>query len=61
MKDIKWIFVLYSLAAVLSMSAIGVGIGMRSIFVVVFAIVALILIMGNGFKTKKRMREAGTL
>ncbi|WP_301108176.1 YlaF family protein [Sporosarcina sp.] len=61
MKDIKWIFVIYSLAAVLSMSAIGVGIGMRSILLVVLAIAALIFIMGNGFKTKARMRREGTL
>lgn len=61
MKDIKWIFVLYSLAAVLSMCAIGVGVGMRSILVPVLGAVALMLIMGNGFKLKRRMREEGTL
>lgn len=61
MKNIQWIFVIYSLGAVLSMAAIGVGVAMRSILVVVIAIVALILIMGNGFKRKARMRREGTL
>lgn len=61
MKDIKWIFVLYSLCAVLAMCAIGVFIALSSVTGIIFSIIALILIMGNGFKTKKSMREAGTL
>ncbi|MCM3710068.1 YlaF family protein [Sporosarcina luteola] len=61
MKDIKWVFVLYSLAAVAAMSGIGIAIGMRSIPVAIVAAIALIFIMGNGFKTKKRMREQGIL
>ncbi|MER2090287.1 MAG: YlaF family protein [Sporosarcina sp.] len=61
MKNIKWIFVLYSIGAIASMCAIGVAVGMSSIPVAVIAILALILIMGNGFKTKKRYREQGLL
>lgn len=61
LKDIKWVFVLYSLAAVAAMSGIGIAIGMRSIPVAIVAAIALIFIMGNGFKTKKRMREQGIL
>lgn len=61
MKDIKWIFVIYAIAAVLAMCAIGVSVGRSSILGIVVSIVALILIMGYGFKTKKSMREAGTL
>ena len=61
MKDIKWILVFYAVAAVLSMCAIGISIGLNSILGMVVSIIALILIMGNGFKTKKSMREAGTL
>ena len=61
MKNIKWIFVFYSIAAVASMCAIGVAVAMRSIPLALLAILAVILIMGNGFKTKKRMREQGTL
>ncbi|MFC5588572.1 YlaF family protein [Sporosarcina soli] len=61
MKDIKWIFVFYSLAAVASMCAIGVSVAIASPLLAIFAIVALIFVMGNGFKTKKRMREQGLL
>lgn len=61
MKDIKWVFVWYALAAVLAMCFIGVAIGRSSLLGGILSIVALILIMGNGFKTKKKMREAGTL
>lgn len=61
MKDIKWVFVLYSLAAVLAMCFIGISIGRGSLLGILVSIIALIFIMGNGFKTKKQMREAGTL
>ena len=61
MKNIKWIFVFYAIAAVASMCAIGVAVGMSSPTIAIIAILALILIMGNGFKTKKKYREQGLL
>lgn len=61
MKDIKWIFVLYSIAAVLSMCGIGVAVGRSSILGAIVSMIALTLVMGYGFKTKKKMREQGTL
>ncbi|MFS0574393.1 YlaF family protein [Sporosarcina sp. 179-K 3D1 HS] len=61
MKDIKWVFVFYSLAAVASMCGIGVAVAMRSPLVGIAAILALVFIMGSGFKTKKRMRDQGLL
>lgn len=61
MKDIKWIFVLYSIAAILAMCAIGVSVAFRSIPAALVAIIALIFIMGYGFKTKKKLREQGAL
>ncbi|WP_318616015.1 YlaF family protein [Sporosarcina sp. YIM B06819] len=61
MKNIKWIFVFYSIAAIASMCSIGIAVAMRSIPFALLAILALIMIMGNGFKTKKRMREQGVL
>lgn len=61
MKDIKWIFVLYSIAAVLSMCGIGVAVGRSSILGVIISLIALTLIMGYGFKTKQKMREQGAL
>ncbi|MDN7244313.1 YlaF family protein [Planococcus sp. 1R117A] len=61
MKNIKWIFVFYSLAALLSMAGIGIAVGLRSIPGILLAILLLCLIMGMGFKKKKEMREAGIL
>ncbi|MBB4824070.1 hypothetical protein HNO89_001290 [Sporosarcina luteola] len=61
MNNIKWVFVLYSLGAIAAMCAIGVAVGMRSIPVAIVAILALFFVMGNGFKTKKKMREKGLL
>ncbi|RLQ95895.1 YlaF family protein [Falsibacillus albus] len=61
MKDIKWIFVLYSILAASAIMGIGVAIGERSIIGVLVCIVLLIVIMGIGFKKKKQMREQGKL
>lgn len=61
MKNIKWIFVFYSLAALLSMCGIGIGVAARSLPGILLAILLLCLIMGMGFKKKKEMRDAGLL
>jgi hypothetical protein len=60
-KNIKWIFVFYSLAAMLSMAGIGIAVGFRSIPGILLAIVLLGFIMARGFKKKKKMIEAGLL
>lgn len=60
-KDIKWVFVFYSLAALVAMAGIGISVGERSILGVLFTTAILCLIMGMGFKTKKKMRDAGLL
>jgi len=60
-KNIKWIFVLYTILALLSMFAIGISIGLRSIVGVLISILLLIFVMGFGFKTKKKMRDQGLL
>lgn len=61
MKNIKWIFVLYSLLALLSMFSIGISVGLRSVPGILASILLLILVMGFGFKTKKKMRDQGLL
>ncbi|MFC6038194.1 YlaF family protein [Paenisporosarcina macmurdoensis] len=61
MKNIKWVFTLYSLLALLSMFAIGISVGLRSIPGILASILLLILVMGFGFKTKKKMRDKGLL
>lgn len=60
-NNTKWIFVLYSLAAILAMVGIGLAIGLRSVLGIFAAILLLCLVMGMGFKKKKEMREAGLL
>ncbi|AVD55690.1 MULTISPECIES: YlaF family protein [Heyndrickxia] len=61
MREIKWIFVFFSLAAFLSMCGIGVAIGAQSVAGILGCTALLIVIMGFGFKTKKKMREEGKL
>ncbi len=61
MKDTKWVFVLYSLLALVSMFAIGISIGLRSIPGILVSILLLIFVMGFGFKTKKKLRDQDLL
>ncbi|MET3575826.1 YlaF family protein [Bhargavaea ullalensis] len=61
MKNVKWVFVLFALAALASMVAIGFAIGAGSILGIIGAVVLLFAVMGFGFKTKKAMREKGLL
>lgn len=61
MKNIKWIFVLYSLAAILSMVGIGIAVAFRSFPMIFLAIIVLGVIMVMGFKKKRSMIEAGIL
>jgi len=60
-KNIKWVFVLFSVLALLSMFAIGVSVGLRSVPGILASILLLIVVMGFGFKTKKKMRDQGFL
>lgn len=43
------------------MMGIGIAVAEESIIGILAAIIALIVVMGIGFKTKKKMRENGTL
>lgn len=61
MKNVKWIFVLYSLLAILAMASIGIAVSYRSVPFVLLAIFALAFVMGMGFKKKKEYREKGLL
>jgi len=60
-KEIKWIFVLFAIAAAACMIGMGVAIGEESIIGLIACIVALIAVMGLGFSTKAKMRRAGKL
>jgi hypothetical protein len=61
MKQIKWIFLVYSILAAASIIGIGIAISEKSIAGVIGAIVFVILVMGMGFKTKRKMRDNGEL
>lgn len=57
MKQIKWIFLTYALLATASIMGIGIAIGERSLVGAIGSVLALILIMGMGFKKKRKMLE----
>ncbi|KMK96652.1 YlaF family protein [Rossellomorea marisflavi] len=61
MGNIKWIFVLFSLLAAVSLMGIAISISLQSILLAVGSFAALMVVMGFGFKTKKRYREEGRL
>jgi len=61
MKNVKWSLLVYAMLAAASIMGIGVAIGEKSIIGALGCIVAIIIIMGMGFKTKRKMRENGEL
>ena len=61
MKNVKWIFVVYSFLAIFAMASIGIAVSFRSVPFILLAILALIVVMGLGFKKKKEYREKGLL
>lgn len=61
MKNIKWPFLFMALAAVVSIMAIGIAVGVRSTVGTIVSIIALVAIMGSGFVLKKKMRESGKI
>lgn len=52
---------LYSILAVTSMVGIGVSLSFDNIFITLGFILTLIIVMGIGFKTKKKMRDLGKI
>ncbi|NHM29642.1 YlaF family protein [Neobacillus terrae] len=61
MKQIKWNMLAFAILAACAIMGIGVAIAEKSILGGIGCIIALILIMGFGFKTKKKLRENGQL
>ncbi len=61
MKQIKWAFIVYAVLAALSIMGIGIAIGEQSILGAIGCIIAVLLVMGMGFKTKAKMRANGEL
>lgn len=61
LKEIKWPFLALAIVATLCIMGIGIAVAEESIIGILTAIITLIIVMGFGFKTKKKMRENGTL
>ncbi|MBD8068444.1 DUF5325 family protein [Bacillus sp. PS06] len=60
MKSINIPMLIFSLVTVFFMMAIGISVALRSILGTILSILAVILVMGLGFVTKKKMREKST-
>ena len=61
MKKTKSLFLLFALVATSCIIGIGISVAERSIIGIISCILLLILVMGIGFITKKKMRENGFL
>jgi hypothetical protein len=61
MKQIKWVFLIYAILSAAAIIGIGVAIAEQSITGTIGCIIAVVLIMGLGFKRKAKMRENGEL
>ncbi|WP_066371895.1 YlaF family protein [Neobacillus fumarioli] len=61
MNRVKWPMLIYAILAAASIIGIGVAIAEKSFLGVLGCIAAVIIIMGLGFSTKKKMRERGQL
>jgi len=57
MKNGNGIFVIYAFAAVIAMTGVGIAVGERSLIGIIISLIALIVVFGMGFKTKKKHRE----
>jgi FtsH-binding integral membrane protein len=61
LKSIKWPLLFFAVAAAACIMGVGISIAEKSVPGAVACIAALVLVMGFGFKTKKKMRENGLL
>ncbi|MEH7076053.1 YlaF family protein [Neobacillus drentensis] len=61
MKTVKWPLLAYAVLAAASIMGIGIAISEKSVIGVLGCVIAIIIIMRMGFKTKRKMRENGQL
>ncbi|MCL6573889.1 MAG: YlaF family protein [Bacillus sp. (in: Bacteria)] len=61
MNKIKWPLLVYAILAAASIMGIGIAISEKSLLGVIGCVIAIVLVMGLGFKTKRKMRESGQL
>ena len=57
----KWIFLVLAILAACCMGGVGIAVAFRSVVGIILAVIALVIVMGFGFTTKKKYREAGKL
>ncbi|MFK9092276.1 YlaF family protein [Bacillus salipaludis] len=61
MKNVKWPLLIYAILAAASIMGIGIAISEKSLIGAIGCILAVFVIMGMGFKTKRKMRENGEI
>jgi hypothetical protein len=61
LKSIKWPLLFFAFASAACMMGTGIAISYRSIGGILASLAALVIVMGFGFTTKKKMREQGKL
>jgi hypothetical protein len=61
MKNMKWSLLVYAILAAASIMGIGIAIGEKSLIGAIGCILAIIVIMGMGFKTKRKLRANGEI
>jgi len=61
MTKVKWPLLIYAVLAAVCIIGIGIAIGEKSIIGAISCILALMVVMGMGFKKKRKMRENGEL
>lgn len=61
MNNIKWNLLLLAVLGTVSIIGIGFSLGAGSIVGMILSFAALIVIMGYGFMTKKKLRDEGKL
>ncbi|WP_462409121.1 YlaF family protein [Neobacillus sp. Marseille-QA0830] len=61
MNQVNWQMLIFAILAAASIMGMGIAIAEKSMLGLFGCIVALVVIMGLGFKTKKKLREKGLL
>lgn len=61
MKNIKWNLLFLAILGAASIVGIGIFLGERSPIGMIICFLTLVIIMGFGFKIKKKMRDEGRL
>lgn len=61
MKSTNFIMLGFAFATVICFILVGIAVGERSIVGIILSLIGVVIIMGMGFTTKKKLREQGKL